>query len=214
MPQHSAATPSQDPNAVLKFWFGDDIGSAAGVAARNRQWFRRDNYFDEEIRQRFGALPAQGASGGLAHWRDSPRSCLALVLALDQFPRNLYRNFRQAFDYDALALEVALSAIDRGFDARLAPIEAVFLYLPLEHAEDISAQTRCVALFEALLGGADESMRAQFESFLNFAVRHHEIIERFGRFPHRNAVLGRPSSDAEIAYLKAGGETFGAKATK
>jgi uncharacterized protein (DUF924 family) len=198
------------PESVLGFWFGDDLDSPEAAAARRLLWFGGDPSFDERIRRRFDGLPSHALQGGLDSWRQGARSSLALVLVLDQFPRNLYRGTAEAFAYDPLAKEVAVGALESRFDTALAPLEATFLYLPLEHSEDIEAQERCVSLFQNLLDRAPVDHRSQFESFLSYAIRHREVIRRFGRFPHRNAVFGRPSTSEELSYLESGGDTFGA----
>ena len=197
------------PESVLGFWFGDGLDSPESVTERCRLWFQGDPSFDGQIRERFDGLPSRAQQGSLDSWQGQPRSSLALVLVLDQFPRNLFRGTSQCFAYDGLAHEIALAALERGFDTALAPLEATFLYLPLEHAEDLESQERCVSLFRGLLDRAPVELRPQFESFLSYATRHQEVIERFGRFPHRNAVLGRSSTSEELSYLEAGGDTFG-----
>ncbi len=194
--------------SVLEFWFGDGSESPETAAERRLRWFQADPAFDDAIRRRFGDLPSSALRGGLDAWKLEARSSLALVLVLDQFPRNIFRGTAESFAYDSLAGDVTAAALSRGFDDELSPIEATFLYLPLEHAEDLESQDRCVSLFGKLLDRVPDEERPLFEATLTFAVSHREIIARFGRFPHRNAVLGRPSSDEETAYLDAGGETF------
>jgi len=200
---------SVTPESVLEFWFGDDLDSCEATAARRLLWFGGDPSFDERIRDRFGGLPSRALRGGLDSWRQDARSSLALVLVLDQFPRNLYRGTAQGFAYDPSAKEVAVAALERRFDTQLAPLEATFLYLPLEHSEDIESQERCVSLFRNLLDRAPVNQRPQFELSLSYAIRHREVIRRFGRFPHRNAILGRPSTSEELSFLESGGDTFG-----
>jgi uncharacterized protein (DUF924 family) len=200
---------SVTPESVLGFWFGDALGSPEAAAARRILWFGGDCSFDERIRERFEGLPSRALGGGLDSWRQGARSGLALVLVLDQFPRNLYRGTARAFAYDPLAREVAVAALESRFDTELAPLEATFLYLPLEHSEDLESQDRCVSLFRILLDRAPADQRSQFELSLAYAIRHREVILRFGRFPHRNAALGRPSTREELSYLESGGETFG-----
>ena len=158
--------------------------------------------------ERFADLPERARAGEFDAWRAEARSTLALVLVLDQLPRNLYRGSALSFAFDDLAYEVAVGGIARGFDAQLSTVEAVFLYLPFEHAEDADAQHRCVALFEGLLGRCTAEVRPQFEAFLAYAVRHCDVVEQFGRFPHRNRLLGRTATDEEAAYLESGGDTF------
>ena len=201
-----------DPTAesVLHFWFGDDQESPEAIGLLAGRWFGGGPSFDAEIRDRFEGLPPAGLRGELDDWLREPRSLLALILVLDQFPRNLYRESAQSFAHDARALEIARGAVDRGVDAKLTPLEATFLYLPFEHAEDREDQRRCVALFGQLASRSAEPLRPQVESFLAYAEQHQVVIERFGRFPHRNKSLGRPSTPDEIAYLESGGQTFGA----
>lgn len=197
-----------DPETILDFWFGTDFGSVEGYEARRALWFAQCDDFDREIADRFAELPERARRGELDSWVEAERSALALVLSLDQFPRNLHRGDARAFAYDARALDVALQAIDRGFDQSLHPVQAAFLYLPLEHAEDLALQERCVALLEQLMVRAPGLLQPGLRKSVAYAERHRDVIARFGRFPHRNVVLGRRSSSEERAYLEAGGETF------
>jgi uncharacterized protein (DUF924 family) len=195
--------------SVLEFWFGDDLESPEVVEEFSSRWFAPDASFDALIRERFGDLPARAHAGEFDSWREEPRSGLALVLILDQFPRNLYRGTAQCFAYDSAALKVAEEALGRRFDDALAPVEAAFLYLPLEHSEDLARQDRCVALYRSLLDRVSIGLRPRFEAFLAYALRHREVIGSFGRFHHRNALLGRSATSAEQSYLESGGDTFG-----
>lgn len=197
-----------NPEDLLLFWFGRDLDSPGAVAARCRLWFSAPADFDEEIRARFAELPGLAETGLLDGWREKPCSCLALVLAFDQLPRNLYRRSRQAFAFDAGAVKVAEEALARGFDTAVHPLEAAFFYLPFEHAEDLSLQERAVELFGRLCERSPAELLPVFESFFEYAVRHLAVIRRFGRFPHRNHLLGRQSTEEERDYLAAGGETF------
>jgi len=199
MPPESAGAP--DPEALHRFWFADAACDDAAAKERVALWFAADERFDALCRAGFATWPDHAARGELDAWRAEPRSALALVLTLDQLPRNLFRGTQRAFAYDARAREVASGAVDAGFDARLAPIEASFLYLPFEHAEDPSTQDRSVALFERLVERASPVLRATCEEFVDYARRHREVIARFGRFPHRNAALGRASTADEVAWL-------------
>jgi uncharacterized protein (DUF924 family) len=186
-----------DPAAteVLDFWFGDG-------AREREEWFRKDPAFDAVVRERFGASIDAAATGAFAEWTGEPRGALALVVLLDQFPRNAYRGTPRMFAGDARALAVASAAIAAGFDAVLRPHERKFLYLPFEHAEDPAAQARSVALATRL---ADET---GLVSPLEWAQKHAVVIRRFGRFPHRNAILGRTSTAEEIAFLAEPGSRF------
>ncbi|MBT9540183.1 DUF924 family protein [Thiobacillus sp.] len=199
---------SVTPEAVLDFWFGQP-GPASEVAARQRAlWFGKSADNDRQVSERFdGTLIAAGA-GQLDHWADTPRNRLALIVVLDQFPHHIHRNHGLSFAYDAQSLVLAQAMIENGDAARVAPIEQVFAYLPLEHAESLALQDQSVALYAQLAAGADAAERPLFEGFLDYAVKHREVIARFGRFPHRNALLGRTSSADEITFLQQPGSRF------
>lgn len=171
------------PDEILDFWFSEQT---------QPHWFARSEAFDADIRRRFAVLYEHVRDGAHADWKDSPRGLLALIIILDQFPRNMFRDSPQAFASDDLALTLAQLAIAKGFNVRLGPHERVFLYLPLEHAEKMDVQEQSVARFGEL--GIAEN--------LDYAIQHRNIIERYGRFPHRNAVLGRESTPEEIEFLK------------
>jgi uncharacterized protein (DUF924 family) len=170
---------------VLAFW------RAAGPA----KWFKKDAAFDDEIVSRFSALWRDAAAGGLAGWEATPESALALVIALDQFPRNMFRGKSDSFATDALGRAVAERAIARGFDQKIPASERLFFYLPFEHSESLADQERAVTLVSTL-GDPD---------LTRWAELHADIVRRFGRFPHRNSVLGRASTHEEQAFLDAGG---------
>jgi uncharacterized protein (DUF924 family) len=187
------------PDDVLRFWFAD------GNAAR---WFVRDAAFDAAIREQFASTVHAAGDGRLQGWTRTPEGWLALLIVLDQFPRNLYRDDARAFACDTRALSTALKGLERGDDLLLPVWRRAFAYLPLEHAEDLALQDRAVALFAALCAAAGPGHRAQAEEFLDYARRHREVIVRFGRFPHRNATLGRASTRAELAYLAEPGAGF------
>jgi uncharacterized protein (DUF924 family) len=191
--------------SVLAFWFGPPGAPPLG---RSERWFSADPAFDATVRERFGELAERAARGELEAWRESPLGALALVIALDQFPRNIHRGSARAFAADAAARDVALDAEARGFDRALSPVERWFLYLPLMHAEDRALQERSVAHFEALAAGAEPELAAALEEAADFARRHRDVIARFGRFPHRNAALGRASSREEVAFLAEPGSRF------
>jgi uncharacterized protein (DUF924 family) len=197
------------PTEIVEFWFGDALASAERAKLRAKLWFSKNDEFDREIESRFGALPESAARGELDEWRGQAGSALALVLIVDQFPRNLFRGSSRSFEFDPLAREVALEAISRDFDKLLHPLQSSFLYLPLEHAEEIELQERSVQLFEQLFARAPMDLHDLFGSFADYARRHRDIVRRFGRFPHRNGVLGRPSTPEEVAYLESGGDRFG-----
>lgn len=181
------------PAEVLEFWFSDRARPL---------WFARDAAFDAEIDRRFAATHEPARDGRLDHWQDSPEGALALVIVLDQFSRNLHRGTARAFACDARAKAVADNALARGFDARLPVERRWFLYLPFEHSEDLADQRRAVALFQALAEAASGPERAEAEERLDYARRHLAAIERFGRFPHRNEILGRETTAEEEEYLR------------
>lgn len=193
-----------DPERLLRFWFADAASDDDAAARRIGTWFTADDAFDGACRGAFADWPDRARRGDFAPWRETPRGALALVIALDQLPRNLFRGTSRAFAYDEAARGVASAAVESGFDRVLAAIEASFLYLPFEHAEDAALQERSVALFEALCARAPAPLTAAFASFADYARRHHDVIARFGRFPHRNAPLGRASTAAESAWLAQG----------
>lgn len=173
------------PAGVLAFW----------REAGGERWYKRSDAFDAEVRRRFLALWQRAVAGELASWEDSDEGALALVIVLDQFPRNMFRGTPEAFASDPLAREVARRAIDRGVDRRIDPILLEFLYLPFMHSEHLPDQLHCVALFE----NTDNAEN------LKYAREHADVIQRFGRFPHRNRLLGRDSTAEEQAYLDSGG---------
>ena len=177
-----------DPQDVLRFWFGDEDEP-------REEWFRKDEDFDREVRERFEGLHEQAASGALDHWRESAEGSLALVIALDQFPRNMFRGDPRSYATDEKARETARYALDRAFDRELPLVRRTFLSMPFMHSEDLEDQRRSVELFEGMDPGG-------------YAVRHKEIVERFGRFPHRNAVLGRTTTPEEAEFLREPGSSF------
>lgn len=182
----------EDAQAVLAFWFD---------SANREKWFAADPAFDAALRTRFGETFRLAAEGKLAHWAATSQGWLALLIVLDQFSRNLHRGDPQAWAQDLHAQRLALSGIEEGFDRQLPPIQRVFAYMPLEHAEDIGLQRRCTALFESLCDSLPAEERDHYTGFLDYARRHEAVIARFGRFPHRNALLGRTNTAAEEAYL-------------
>lgn len=180
---------------VLLFWFGETL-------EMRKAWFVKDPVFDAEVRSRFLSVYEQAAVDRLDTWMDSPESCLALIIVLDQFPRNMFRATPRSFATDPKALKIAKWAIARGFDQQLPPIQRFFFYLPLEHSENLDDQTQSVSLYEQL-----RDIPELAETY-DYAVRHRDVIERFGRFPHRNQILDRPSTPEEIEFLKQPGSSF------
>jgi len=195
----AAGTPAQ-ARAVLEFWFGHPDSPEHGAA--RPQWFTKDPQFDAAIRERFGGLVERARAGELDAWEREPESALALILVCDQFPRNLYRGDPRAFELDSRALALVQRFVERGWDRNLSPVQRTFVYLPFEHSESIADQRRAVSLFESI---RDDSFGAQG---YDYALRHLRVIERFGRFPHRNDALGRESTPEEIAFLREPGSSF------
>lgn len=193
---------------IKEFWFGKQLDDEAVAKEKSSLWWSKHDASDVEIRQRFGPCIDLAYRHELNHWANSPHGLLALILLTDQFPRNAYRGTPQAFAYDELARAWCKQGLAQGHDLQLRPIERVFFYLPLEHAENLQDQEQAVALFTKLAESASQQSQANFDGFLHFAVRHHEIIQRFGRFPHRNQILGRESTDAEVEFLKQKGSSF------
>lgn len=187
------------PKDVLDFWFS---------AEAQPRWFVRDLAFDACIRALFSPALEAASLGALDHWADTPEGWLALLIVLDQFSRNIHRDDARAWSADAKAQALALAGIARGDDRRLPPSQRLFAYLPLEHAEDLGMQRHCVHLFEQLVASLPPEQREPFENYLDYARRHHAVIEQFGRFPHRNPVLGRTSTPDEQIYLARPGAGF------
>ena len=185
---------------MLQFWFG--WPDAPDYGQYRKSWFVKDAAFDAVIRERFLPTWERAANGQLDEWLAAPRSALALAVVMDQFPRNLFRGNARSFSTDAAALNVARAIVDVGDDLAFLPVERGFVYLPFEHAEDIVMQQRSLQLFSGLEG------EAAGKDMADYARRHHDVIARFGRFPHRNAILGRPSSADELAYLAESGSGF------
>ena len=190
-----------DVDAVLEFWFGAPDNAEHGRA--RKVWFVKDDAFDAEIRQRFGALVERALRGELEDWGSAARSALAQVLVLDQFTRNAFRGTPRAFAGDARALAAASRMVGLRQDEELATFMRGFVYLPFEHAEGLAMQDEAIRLLTRLVA----SDPAQ-QSMLDYAHRHRAIVERFGRFPHRNDILGRRSTAEEIAFLKQPGSSF------
>lgn len=194
---------------VLEFWFGSAGADGAIDPAKRKMWFGHSRKHDAEIRKRHAALHERACRGELdAEWTQSPRGRLALILILDQFSRHLHRGTAQAFAQDPVAQRLAVSGIERSVDRELLPAQRAFFYLPLEHAEDIELQRLCVRCFDGLAHTVAPARRKDYASFLDYATRHRDIIERFGRFPHRNKILGRASTPEEVEFLKQPGSSF------
>lgn len=188
------------PATLLGFWFGSEDKV-------DERWFKRSDAFDRAITRRFGTAVRAALAGRLDGWSAHTDGALALILLLDQFTRNMHRGTPQAFAGDARALALALQLVASGEHLQLPPLQRWFAYMPLEHAEDAALQQQCVRLFEALAGNAGPH-RAALTGALDYARRHRDVVARFGRFPHRNAILGRASSAEEKAFLLQPGSSF------
>jgi uncharacterized protein (DUF924 family) len=183
---------------VLAFWFGE----GGDYGRRHERWFKKDAAFDAQIRAGFLPLYEALAAGKHVHWLEDARSCLARIIVLDQFPRNMFRGSPRAFAADGVALEAARHAVARGYDRGMLPVERMFAYLPFEHSESLDDQLMACEL-TAPLDAFPETADAH-----PYALRHRDIVERFGRFPHRNAILGRASTPEELEFLKQPGSAF------
>jgi len=203
-----------EARGIREFWFGQLPLSAAALNRRLRFWFggetpQRREQRDTQIRERFGLLLERAVAGELEAWADGPRRRLSLIIQLDQFPRHMFRGSPRAFAHDAQALSLTLSGMQSAADAALDVVERIFFYMPLQHAEGREVQDESVAAYRRLLRETPRELHEPFAATLRSAENHREIIERFGRFPHRNRVLGRDSTPAEEEWLRSGGESFG-----
>jgi uncharacterized protein (DUF924 family) len=195
-------------DVIHQFWFGPEPDDAVVAQQKSNLWWAKKNQHDQEIQRRFSAYVDMAARGELDSWTKSARPLLVLILLTDQFPRNIYRNTPKAFRFDTLAQTWCLHGIRQGMDKGLRPIERIFFYLPLEHAESMEHQEQSVQLYTKLLQETPENQADIFKGYLAFALRHRSVVARFGRFPHRNAILGRASTLEETAFLRQPGSSF------
>lgn len=185
-----------DLNQLLEFWFGS--AEPTQMATHRQEWWVKDDEYDRRINEDFGSLYNKATNGELESWKETPLGCVGLVILLDQFPRNMFRGDAQSFATDPQARDITRYALDIGIDQKVPMGGKLFLYLPLEHSEELDHQNTCVALMQAM---GDEG-------YTDFALKHQVIIEKFGRFPHRNDVIGRESTPEEIEFLKQPGSGF------
>jgi uncharacterized protein (DUF924 family) len=188
------------PGEILDFWFGREGEESYGEF--REAWFTKNPEFDREVRVRFEGAYEEAAAGRLEHWKDEARSCLALIILLDQFTRNMFRGDPKTYATDDKAREAARHAVEHAYDRELSPYGRLFVYLPFEHSEDLEDQRFSVELFRGLTAEMGS------EKLLDYAVRHLEIIERFGRFPHRNEILGRATTPEEAEFLRGPDSSF------
>jgi len=196
------------PETILEYWFGTNPDDAAVAKDRAKLWWSKNRATDDEIRGRYEICVTMAVSNQLNDWLNTPRGRLVLIILTDQFPRNIYRDTPRAFSCDVKALDLCIEGLEQRADRELRPIERVFFYLPLEHAEYIEHQDLSVKCFSELVSTVPAEQRPIFEEYLDFAVRHRQIIERFRRFPHRNKTLGRESTAEELAFLAEPGSSF------
>jgi uncharacterized protein (DUF924 family) len=187
---------------ILKYWFGHVEETVLPSQHRTEIWFSGKEEIDEEIKTQFSEDLEKAQRGEYNNWENDPRGSLALIVMYDQFSRHVYRNTIQAFAQDQKALDLCLQGIQKEFDHSLSLIERVFFYFPLMHAENVEMQATAVRAYQILVNLAFPETRALFESFLDYAVKHYDTIRRFGRFPQRNSVVGRPSTNEELEFLK------------
>lgn len=188
---------------ILNFWFDVPAATDSEYGQQRRLWFHKDPKFDHQIRDKFAEIYQQARQENCASWLANPKTALALTVLLDQLPRNMFRGTPQSFEADTQALHVAQSALARQHDQALLPVERMFFYLPFEHSENLTHQDQAVAYFEALVQVAPE-----LRSSLDYAYRHRSVIAEFGRFPHRNSILSRTSTPAELDFLAQPGSGF------
>ena len=201
----------KDIDSVLKFWFGEDFAERDDATIAGRQsglWWGKGDATDADIRRRFEPQVRAAGAGKLDDWKEVPEGWLALILLLDQFPRNIYRNTPAMYGFDDRVRALCTEGLDAGIDTHLRLLQRVFFYLPLEHAESSGDQAWCVELMQALVRRAPHDHKQLFEGFVDYAEAHKRIIDRFGRFPHRNAILGRESRPEEIEFLEQPGSSF------
>lgn len=194
-----------DYTELLTFWFGED---ADQPFAHVKKWWTKDREFDKEVRDRFGLKIAEAKAGKLEDWKTTPRGTLAFIIVLDQFSRNAFRDTADAFAGDDLALGETLRGISMGTDYKLKLVERHFFYMPLMHSEDLERQEQAVQKFGVLAEAAPIELRSHFEDALHFAKKHRNIVAEFGHFPHRNKILGRAGTPAEVEFLKKPGSSF------
>ncbi len=197
---------------IIRFWFGDEADARKIADSQSKLWWSKNADADREITRRFEADTMAVYHGTLANlgqdWLESPQGYLASILCLDQFPRNMYRENAKSFAYDVAARMLAKNMLSAGFDGELPAIQRVFVYLPFEHSEDLQDQNRSVELYENLLAVVPSEEKKLFQGYVDFAIRHREIILQFARFPHRNKILGRESTADETIFLTQAGSSF------
>ncbi len=202
-------TTDPDIRRVLDFWFQPGTMDQPTIDSRMDRWFTSDAVTDAVIRTEFGPLVETASKGQLDAWSATPEGRLALILMLDQFRRNIYRGTAKSFSRDPYALRLCVEGAMQGDYKALNPFQQAFYFMPLQHAESLKIQARSVKIYEGLVTGVSDTLKATFATFAQFAELHHDIVDSFGRFPHRNKTLGRPNTPEEAEYLGAGAPAFG-----
>lgn len=198
----------QPPIVILDFWFGHDTNDAAVAKKQAALWWAKNAEVDADIKNRFEANVLAAVAGSLDAWTETPFGRLALILLTDQMPRNIYRDTPQAFALDPLARGWCKGGLEQRLDLQLRLIQRVFYYLPLEHSESLDDQQLSLQLYGELAKAVSPDLKPVFDGYLDYAQRHHAIIERFGRFPHRNRILQRESTPAELEFLQQSDSAF------
>ena len=201
--------PSDRAQQIHDYWFGPADDWQQVLKNNSPRWFAGGEAMDSEIRTEFASTLETARRGEFDAWQDSIIGAMALVLLMDQFPRHIHRGNPKAFGYDEFSLDICLRGIERGIDSAMSPVQQVFFYLPLQHAEDLDIQNRSIEMMELRAGQCDEAFKAFMENSLDYARQHHDIIQRFGRFPHRNQILDRANTEEEQIFLDAGADRFG-----
>ena len=193
---------------VLTYWFGNRTGNLDVINEKSSLWWKKDESLDKDIKQRFGPDLQRLKNGELTAWDSSTQAQLAMIILADQFSRNIYRNTPESFAADPLAVSLTIEGMDTGKDLKLRLVERIFFYMPLMHAESIELQDKSVAKYTDCMNESTEAEKKSFHNHLDYAIKHRDIIERFGRFPHRNKILDRGSISEEIEFLKQPGSSF------
>jgi uncharacterized protein (DUF924 family) len=197
-----------DFKQVLDFWFGNADSDLEILEQKSSLWWKKDADLDAEMAERFSATLDGLVAGELSGWGKKPESLLAMIVLADQFSRNIYRDTEKAFAQDELALALTLQGLETRIDLQLGKIHRIFFYMPLEHSENLSVQDRSIEMYRELYESAPEDLKVTIKGDLDYAILHREVIEKFGRYPHRNVILNRNSTDEEIEYLKQPGSGF------
>ena len=195
-------------STLLEFWFGRKDLDNEVIEEKSSLWWGKEENIDAYIRTHYSDLLARAVRGVLDTWLNEPRGHLAMIILMDQFSRNIYRNSPRAFSQDEQALDLAMRGTASGVDKKLTPVERVFFYMPFEHSECVVMQERSVSLYQGLIGEVADADKEKFVGYLDFAVKHADIVKRFRRFPHRNEILDRASTQAEIEFLQQPDSSF------